>query len=339
MKQRGFALLELTIAAAITLLLAVWASQTLAHRMQEANAQSAALWMLNVREAVMQYVQTHYRSLQQADTPSALAAEGILQWQQPTFKELQQQGFISASLPPQTHLVQSLAIYIARSGVCPGDACQLEAIVYSQQPLLNRSGQVDEAAMAQWLLASQGYGGTVHPARPHRLQGQLFDFSNPVLSADGALTVAPGTVALAITLQQFAAMDFLRVQDERNPDFQGDLSVAGAVQLAGNTTVGGYLRINHTASLFGPCDTNGAIARDQQAGLLVCVWGSWQFGSRHAGAYSINSIYGCYSYDGRSTRNPITNSCSCPPGTQEVLVSDGTQSINTHGVTRGFVCV
>src|SRR5690625_1141916 len=339
MKHRGFALLELTVAAAITLLLAVWASQALVVRLQEANAKSAALWMLNVREGVMQYIQTHYRSLQQAENSSALVPEGFADWQHPTLMELQQQGFVSSRLPAQTHMVPSIAIQLVRAGTCPGENCQLEALIYSQQPLLRRNGQVDESAMAQWLLASQGYGGSVHPARPNRLQGQLFDFPMPLVHADGSVTMAAGTVGLAITLQQLAAMDFLRVRDDRNPDFQGPLSVAGDVQLSGATTVGGSLRIEQTATLFGTCDTHGAVARDQLAGLLVCNWGTWQFGSRHAGAYSINSIYGCYSSDGRSTRNPVTNACSCPLGTQEVLVSDGAHSNSSYGITRGFVCL
>src|SRR5690606_3287736 len=100
-------------------------------------------------------------------------------------------------------------------GVCPGQTCRVEALMYSKRPLLLSGGQVDEQMVAQWILAAQGWGGSVTPAQPDLVRGAAFQMPNPPIPGPA---LPPGTVALAITSDQLSHLVFLRVGDLRDPD-------------------------------------------------------------------------------------------------------------------------
>ncbi len=51
-RQRGFALLELTIAVAITCVLAIWAAERLLHEVDGVAERAAGRWLLDIRDAL-----------------------------------------------------------------------------------------------------------------------------------------------------------------------------------------------------------------------------------------------------------------------------------------------
>ncbi len=336
--QRGFILLELLIGALILTLLAVWGTTTLVRRLDETAAQTSAVWMLSVRAATQAYIQRYSAVLTQEKADVAMAAHGYTDWAAPRLDELKADGLLSVGFPNRNNQVGGVAIGILHQGSCPGPECHLAAIVSGTQPLLQRgSDQVNKYMVAQWLMASQGWGGRVSSTQPQAIMGTSFSYPNPPVAGKAALP--PGTVVLAITAEQTANADFLRVGDTRNPDFQGELAVQGDVNVNAGLRVGGYLRLDNVQTLMARCNDPYALARSDRHGLLMCMDGVWQSASRSGGGYSIDSEQGCRKGQNDQGVNPITQDCSCLPTERAIMISDSGAS--TPGERRfiGFLCV
>ena len=340
-RQRGFALIELTIAVLIATLLAVWAAQTMVVKVNDAAAQSAALWMLSVRKAVHAYLEKNAGLLSEAQTLAALSPNGYADWSRPTILELKGQGLLSAGFPTQVGRGLSAKVLIMRSGSCPGIDCRFESLVYSDRPLSAKSGaEVDEHMLAQWTLAAQGFGGIVSPARPGVLSGAAFSYSNPPTPDIASLPV--GTVAMAITAEQLGILDFLRVRDKRDPDFQASLSVAGNVDAKSSLRVQDYLTISRQEHAYVFCEQEGAVAGEVMGGLLVCRNRVWRSAGRGGGGgFMLNTRSFCADSIGMPTGNPVTGACSCPSGTAAIRISDSGPATEklSEGRSMGYLCV
>src|SRR5690625_1646551 len=199
--QSGFALFDLLLAAAIALLLAVWGSHEIANRIDDASARQGAQWMLMVRSAVHNYLEQHHERLRHADSPGNLLPYGFHDWAKPTLAELKAAGLLDPGFPERVRPLQGAVVRILRDGPCPGEGCRVGAIVHGQQAFLKESGVVNEHMMAQWLLASEGLGGLVHPLRPDVISGQTFSLANP---PDSGAALTPGTVVMAVSDDQIA---------------------------------------------------------------------------------------------------------------------------------------
>lgn len=338
-RQRGFALLELAVAALIATLLVVWGADSLARRLDEARAQALAAWMLAVRGGVQTFLQRHAAVLADAGGVDALAAQGVANWHQPLLSELKTAGFLSPGFPERGPGGMRVAIRLLPGPQCPGDGCVVQALIHGTAALLDRRlERVDERMTALWLLASAGLGGTVDRREPAVVRGASFGFPNPPAPDMPALAV--GTPAVAVTAGQAGDARFLRVGDDRDPDFQATASIRGDIRTEGSVVAQEYLvtGARHTARSF--CIQEGAVSREAYRGLLVCQNGAWRSaGGRGGGGFSTNSVHGCAASGGMSTANPVTGSCTCPPGHAIVTISDSGATTAADGRTRGYLCV
>lgn len=336
--QRGFALLELIVAALIATLLAVWGAGTIAHRLADARAQAVAVWMLAVRDGVRAYILRHGGDMAQALDSDALATHGYHDWQKPTLAEMKAQGLLSQGFPEYGAGALPVAIQLLPGPGCPGAGCVVQALVHSARPMLHKpSGRVDEQLIAQWLLAAGGAGGVVSRREPAKVVGAAFGFPNPPVAGAPALPV--GTIAMAVTAEQLAGAAFLRVRDDRNPDFQGSASVREDIDAGQSVSAGQYLYIESRHDILSPCQQEGAIATGNRRGLVVCQQGAWRSAGFHGGGFSTNNLYGCQAANGSSTANPVTGGCSCPVGYAMVSISDSGDNAAPWGRTRGFLCL
>ncbi|TEA77339.1 hypothetical protein [Allopusillimonas ginsengisoli] len=331
--QKGFVLLELTVAALIATLLAVWGAHALATAVRDTGLQANAKWMLMVRDGARQYLKRYGEAIRHAEMTTALVPAGFADWSTPTLAELKAYGFLPASFPLQTG--QGAAVVrVLRDGVCPGADCRLEAIVHSERPLVDaRSGRVDEQSVAQWLMAAEGLGGWVSSRHSNLLRGSAFTLRNPSWHGPALL---PGTVALSV--RHDAAGDFLRVRDTRDPDFQGPLTVQDNVLARSDIQVEGHIRL-HARSVAGVrCDKEGALAFQTHAGLLGCVDGVWQPAVQGvAGGYVHNSITNCTGPG--TTANKYTGRCACPPWSHAFQVAESGPQLFSLGITRRYLCL
>ena len=336
--QQGFVMLELVVAAIVTTLVAVWAGNKLVNKINDARAQASAVWMMSVKRSVHGYIERYADALVQAGHMAALSDHGYGDWAAPALAELKADGLLSSGFPVAVAGAGSAAVRLVRHGTCPGLSCRLEAIVYSTSPFLTTAGQnVDDQMVAQWLLAAQGWGGSVSVSHPHLFRGAAFEMPNPV-GAGAALP--PGTVALAITSEQLDHLDYLRVRDSRDPQFQGMATVEGNINAQSDLHVGRYMHLGAQEELNSPCPADTAVAREIDGGLLVCRQNVWRSASRTGGGgYSTNLLYGCKTRSGASTENPVTGMCGCPVGSNPVLISDSGPQAFPEGRTLGYMCV
>ncbi len=331
--QRGFALLELAVVLLIATLAAVFAADRLAQGARDAVAEAHAAWMTSLRSAVQRYVELHGFVL--AEEGGAARVEGFADAFEPTVAELREAGFLSPGFPARGARGLGGRVLLIRGSGCPADLCSIEALVYSDGPLvLDASGGHDPSMVAHWLAVSMGQGGAVMPDRSHVISGAVFSFPNPPATGMAALPV--GTVAMSVTTEQLANLAYLRVEDRRDPRFQGSASIAGDLSTGAALQVHEHIRIVSQARAQTPCDIEGAIVREQHGGLLVCREGVWRSaGGSGGGGYSINSLSGCVA----AAANPVTGNCSCPAEHMAVRIADSTSAVPSEGRTRGYICV
>jgi type II secretory pathway pseudopilin PulG len=335
--QAGFALLELMLAAILTTLMAVWAAGVWQERVNDAMAQSHAVWMGAVKSAVRVMMEAHHHAIVLATQPGDLQAHGYADWTKPQLAELKANRLLSAGFPNGNKLGGGVIVRIVRHGGCPGTDCQVQGLVYSEQPFLKRpGGPVDEQMVAQWLLAARGWGGWVPVNNALHIRGASFDLPNPPYPGE---PLPAGTVAMALTSDQLSDLDYLRVRDHRDPQFQGGASIEGDVQVGGSVQATGYLATAAVRNRSSYCTATGALARDTHGDLLTCRNGSWRSAGRSGGGYSVNSKRGCASSEGTSTVNPVHGQCSCPSGYVPVLLSESGALSAPEGRTRGYLCV
>ncbi|HWL27300.1 MAG TPA: hypothetical protein VNQ97_00190 [Burkholderiaceae bacterium] len=335
-RERGFALLELTVAMLLATLLAVWAASMIANRIADASAQANAAWMLSVKGSVRAYLARYGPVLALADHAGALS--GYADWSAPTLAELKSDGLLSPGFPPRIMPGGSAAIRLLRQGNCPGPDCLVDVLIHSELPFVhNGTSRPDEQSVAQWMLAVQGWGGWVSAAQPGVLRGPSYQFPNPPA---GGPVLAPGTVALAVLAGQDGGFEYLRVRDTRDPDFQGSATIKGDVRTGADLRVGKYLYVDAIETFATPCSHPGAVARERDGGLLICRDERWSTASRTGGGgFSTNLSRGCRNSAGYPTVNPVTDDCTCPGMAAMVQISDSGSNPSPEGRTMGYLCV
>ncbi|MAK56015.1 MAG: hypothetical protein CML17_09265 [Pusillimonas sp.] len=290
--------------------------------------------MRTAKTAVLHYLTQHGSAIRQADGDGSFNLPGYSNWEKPTIGELVSESLLPAGFPDHVASGAGLAVQILRSGTCPSLACKLEALIFTQDVLMPKTGSGDYASMqAQWTLAARGEGGAVLATQPNRILGASFNFPNPPVSEMAALPI--GAVVMAVTVEQTQAMDFLKVKDERDPQFQGTLSVKGAVATEQGLRAEGFLWLGQRAFANASCAEDGLVAREHYGGLLVCRGMRWvSAGGIGGGGFSVNSLAGCT----MDTMNPVTGACTCPTSYTAVRIADSGVDAGS-GRTRGYLCV
>ncbi len=351
--QGGFVLVELAVAGLILVLLSAWAAHAWAQRVRDFQAQSLAVWMTAAQGAARSYLRRHAPALGLADEPGALADEGFADWSAPGWDEMRAAGFVPAGWTDAGPLGHALGLRVLRSGACPGADCRLTALVHTRGPLLGRDGgAVDEGLVAQWLMAVQGRGMVVWPHAPRVLSGAARRLPAPedwpagivALAAEDDGTAPSGAAPPA---GEIDLGPYLRVRDERDPEFQGGATVQGDVAAGGSIRSGASLRardflvIEQSAAEHGGCTQEGAMSVERSRdAILLCRQGRWRSAGRpDGGGFLSHSRRGCADGTGVFRGNPVTGDCSCPFNYTPVMVSDAGTLTAPEGRTTGFICV
>ncbi|WMD23142.1 prepilin [Achromobacter seleniivolatilans] len=357
--QTGYSLVGVALGLVLTSLIAIWASNQLVQRIEDAAAHSTGVWLTQVRLALAGVLNLHFDALANGQAP--LGSQGkplFVNPLMPTVAELRTQGHLPADFPEQSSMGFGAQIRIARAPACPGASCRLDGLVYSATPVLKRGAQVvDLVGISAVIAAAGGYAGAVWPQSPGVVRGAVFSFANPL--ASGAPRYLPGTLALwagAGTGGGGGQLDvdrFVTLRDTRDPMLRGALSVASNMSAGGRLAVGGVLSTATDVSVGGHivmaaravpghfCPrVNGTLATSHGGELLSCQGNVWtQASGGFGGAYSVNAPRGCWHYTGVPTVNPRTGDCSCPAGFTSVIVSAGGKWTDNEGWTTGYVCV
>ncbi len=335
--QNGSLLFEFLIIASLALVLTIWGVNEWTQKSKDLQAKSLANWMQIASRSVGAYMQDNYESLQ--SRLKANPSDNQIDWQ-----VLQTAGYLPVSWQKIGPSKQTLGLRVDLIGDCALQACYLRAIVYTKKPVLTAASKLDESFIAQWLMTMGGTGAVVWPAQADFISGYgvKVRIPNDLILPIGTIATVQSTRTNQADSGESAPVteDFLKVKDPRNPDFQGDLNVAGDIISAKNLIAENGVVINKYVIENGSCPTEGAISHNYYyAGLMVCKNGKWQFSAPlKGGGYLFNSKRGCVNSLGQSTANPITNSCSCPPLYKDIQISESGSLTDPGGQTYGYIC-
>jgi len=275
--QRGFALVELAIAAVILTLGAIWMATRIGNDVQDAGARATARYLLSVKGAVQAMTVEHFDHLAGYPPPAhgvapPAAVPGwllgpmpldvdIVQLRQPRVDG--QPGYLPADFPDTPVYGEGARARIWREGSCPGESCRLQAIVHTTAPV-RAAGEpaYSPELVGQVMMATEGYGGHAPPGAPGYIRGAIFNVVNPAGET-------AGIVAVSASLDTTLFHQFVRQGDTRQVWLQNTLDVAGAV----STATG--LALNTAVQAGGHCTHEGMYASTARQSLAVCMTGVW----------------------------------------------------------------
>lgn len=321
--QRGVALMELLIAAALAVLLAVWGAGHWMERAEGARSAAAGSWLDEVGSAMFRMLESEFSGLVNPLTPTS---QPYTNRYAPAVAELKRAGYLPQAFPQRPPWGGEAVLRIWRQAGCAATDCMVEAIAYVPPAFGANPADLTRPAAALEML--RGRGGAAWPQTPGRIRGATFDVPNPL--PDGT-RVPVGAAAVYYSLDATRRNQFVRIRDDRDPSLQGDFSVAGKAVVAGGLRAGGrleaqeYVRLGGSARVGGACQAAGLLARSEDgSGLLLCTNGSWQYGMAggFGGMYFLHNTYGCQLADQSSGANPMTGRCDCPAGFRAYFINN-----------------
>lgn len=252
-RQRGAFMLEMSLAMIIAAVAAVGSMREMirVNRMDAANIQADAL--LTYKAAVDQYMQANYAALQ-ANQPVTVGAvtlaagDGAGQSLRPTVANLIAMGYLDVGFQNFTLLTDGGAydniIERLPIGCLPAD-CKVSGFAYINQPILARgSVEEDGPLIGQMITRLGGDAASSSVVNPNTLYGGggTYTRANPLGAQRGVIGVRFGVGASDMS-------QYLRVQDARDPQFQGNMSVLGDVVIGGDLGVTGRTRLGDTLTV------------------------------------------------------------------------------------------
>lgn len=257
---RGFTLVELIIVLSISAALAAYAQSYLVKQTEESIAKASASYLLTVANSAQYHTLLNFNNYANS-TPVA----GIANLLTPTLAELRALGRLPVGFPIVANSMptrQTAQVNLVQTN-CPGPTCTIQVLACTTTPVT--LGAPVTPANIRFDLAStmveqqNGAGGQSLQGAGNVIRGPLVNTANPIGNQEG---IVCGTQSLDTTLYQ----RFLTVGDPRDPNFQGNLTVAGATVLgvngAGNpgTTVNNSLNVNGGATVTGNVNANQNVA-------------------------------------------------------------------------------
>jgi hypothetical protein len=318
-KQRGFGVLSALLGLVVG---GVIMAGTIAGVVKESQLQSGRMQgdlLSLIKEAGNTYTMEQYPALQNG---LAVTKNGVTippgQILRPTVADLVAMGYLPAGTSGTAHLGGNYEIRLRREPVgCVAQACNIPGEVYIDQAVLTPAGELNGVVVGAIIGRLGGDVLVSMPAAPANL-----------ISPGGA-TIAnpvggnpPGVVAARVGFGSAGFGRFLVLNDPRDPNFQGNVTVAGTVtakDVLGTNSVG--------AGAIGGC-LRAALQSDGQvlaksAGCIQTAWLDGTAGTVNAGDSTGQARAIMWGSGVIETRNAA--------GTSTVLVDGATGRIGTNG--------
>lgn len=241
-RQTGFALIELILAISITALLAIYSSAQIARQTEETIAEGAAKYISLVSAASQQLVFANWNAYS-AGTP----AVGVANLLTPTLPELVATGRLNAGFPTAAGSLptrQSVRIDVTRTN-CPGAGCTITTLVCTTTPVTLGGANVRFDLASTMVDKQTGNGGQALQNDGANIRGPALNVPNPLGNMEG---VVCGSAFVDTALLQ----QFLVLNETRNPNFQGPVTIGGATQINSTAAITGTLTAGGNTSV-GAC--------------------------------------------------------------------------------------
>lgn len=335
-RQRGFALLELAIAAMLLTLGAVWMASRLNNDLEDAGARATGRYLLAIKGAVQELMVEHFDLLSgyppSTGSPGGTAAPAWLAQALPLelsvaqLKQARAPGaaaYLPGDFPPAPVYGGEVRVRLWREGLCPGPACKLQAIVHTAAPVRgDASVSFSPELVGLIMLATDGYGGHAPAGAAHRLRGAIFDVPNPM----GDIA---GIVAVSASLDTTLFHQFVRQGDTRPVWLRNDLHVSGVVASAGG------LALETAVQAGAGCGREGLYAMTAGQSLAMCLSGTWFELTR----YVVTGMAADLA-DGAPLPQPVCQGAMLPfvrVAMQGLDVTMGGAAIDVHGELSGSI--
>jgi len=241
-RSRGFALVELIIALSISALIAMYAAAQLTNEVEETLAEGSGEYLRLVAAAAEQHTLLNFDNY-----ANNIDVAGVATDLQPTVAELVTLGRLNGGFPSAVGSLptrQTARIDITRTN-CPGPNCTLLALVCTTTAVNLGTGPTRFDLASTMMSAQNGAGGQSLQNAGTVIRGPALNVPNPVGNVEGVVC-GSSTVDTAL-LQRFLVLN-----ETRNPNFQGPVSIAGATTISNNLTVTGTASITADTSV-GTC--------------------------------------------------------------------------------------
>jgi type II secretory pathway pseudopilin PulG len=211
------------------------------------------------RQALQDYVDENYTALQfsQPITRNGvnLNAGGALgETLQPSVANLQGMGYLNAGFSDVALTVDGGVfrnVIQQDPGGCVGVACNIVGLAYISVPVAVKGGggAADALLLGQMLNRLGGLGGFSVPGAAANITGSgaAWTWPNPVAGTPA------GVIAARFGFGSSVFAGYVRMNETRNPNLQGDLTVGGA------TTFNSTLTVNGNSTFTGSTTFNGSI--------------------------------------------------------------------------------
>lgn len=309
----------------------------------------------NIRNATNTAIFENYTEIQNGNAftkagvtinPTVVAGETV--WR-PTIGELRDMGY----LPPGWSTVASMVndgaytIEFRRMPVgCAGAACNIEGNVLINAPVRadNQPGTVDGALVGPILSRIGADSGVSLTSAPGTIAGfgGTWALPNPVAGQP------PGVIGVRVGTGSSGFAQFVRIGDARDPNLQGNLTVAGntvlngtlqvaqattlnnTLNVAGGTTLGNDLTVAGTATHNGVTNLNGVTNFNANAQVSA--------GSQTAYAGAVND---CVTIAGTGIRLNCDAAGNASAGSGQlnangIQFTNGGSSVNIDAATGSF---
>lgn len=242
--QRGAFMLEVSLALIILAVASYGTIREQARSQQIGAAYLQADALKAYRDAADAYVQANYTALQfqqnvTVNGVTLVNGDAAGQTRRPRAQDLVAMGYLRQGFSDRAILTAtggySSVITLAPTG-CVGAACTVTGLAFLTQPVVV-PGTTNENFLLTGAMMSRlgGISGSTDPANVAQVVGAggTFTAPNPVAGNPRGVVVA------AFGDQWGGERPFVRIQDARDPDLQGNLTVAGGVRSTGGAVGAG----------------------------------------------------------------------------------------------------
>lgn len=251
-RSAGFALLELVIAISISAILAIYANQELATLSQEVVARGGGTYLRTVAQAVEKHIYINFNDFAAGNDIAGTAND-----LQPTIPELIAINRLRVGFPLVMPTRQVARVDIRKTG-CPGVGCQVVSTVCTTTPITWGTAFVRFDLARAMLEEQSGQGGQARYGDGANIRGPALNVPNPLGNVEGIVCSSS-----YIDLGMFDL--FVKINDTRDPQLYGPLTVAGA------TTLNGPTNVNNTLNVAGATTLQTTLAVTGSATVGPCI--------------------------------------------------------------------
>jgi type II secretory pathway pseudopilin PulG len=326
-EQFGAFMIEMSLALIIAALVAYGTLSDLVRSQAIQAATTEADSLTLYRQALQDYVDENYGALQ-FNTPvtknaiTLVAGTAAGQAMQPTVANLIAMGYLNAGFSNQTLVVDGGVFrnVIERQPVgCVTNACNIVGLAYLGSPVLIKGETTSNSLIiGQMLNRLGGLGGASIEGGTANVTGTggAWTWPNPIDVAQA------GVVGARFGFGSSTFAGYVRMNDTRDPNLQGNLTVAG------NTTLNN-ITVNGTSTLTGALTSTGDItARNITATQTMTATGR----IRSDNSVGASNVAGCLRAALESGGNVVSRAADCV--TRALLANDGLTLSNAAGTAR-----